>query len=360
MDVKRGVAGEAAGFVCPDSRDTLGMDGDNLKSPFTGRVFPVHEGIPDFRKYPTSEDETQRAKLKKLIEVCEQKGWLEALETVVPETVHYVVNEERAKFLDYLPLTKQSRVLEIGASLGEHTYLIAERCQFVHALEVVPEQAQFAAKRCAQMGVSNVQLACGGDDCRLPYRSGMFDLVVTNLVFEWCGMRCVEERFSDAQRRLLEESHRVLAPGGSLFLATKNRFSLRLLLGAKDEHACQLRFGSALPRWVLSLALRGKDGSGPRGLLHSYRALKKLMTGAGFDEVGALWALPDARYPVEYVPMNRASLKGAKKKYKDRTDIPRLPRLMLKYLPFSLFPWVGASHVFLAHKAENASESSHR
>ena len=141
-----------------------------------------------------------------------------------------------------------SPILEIGPGLGQFTAALARRSRHVHALEVVPEQAEFALIRARQEGARNVSVAIGGDDCRLPYRNDVFDGIVLNLVFEWCGSRNDSESHAKAQTRLLQEMARVLRPGGFLYLATKNRFALRLLLGGTDEHMSNMRFGSALPR----------------------------------------------------------------------------------------------------------------
>ena len=138
---------------------------------------------------------------------------------------------------------------------------------------MVPEQAEFVAVRTRQEGLGNVSVAIGGDDCRLPYRDGAFDGIVLNLVFEWCGSRLESESHEQAQTRLLEEMVRVLKPGGFLYLATKNRFALRLLLGGADEHMFDMAFGSALPPRLAAWLLKRKGHARPMGKLYSHDAL---------------------------------------------------------------------------------------
>src|SRR2546421_11300747 len=53
------------------------------------------------------------------------------------------------------------------------------------------------------------------------------------------------------QHRMLSEICRVLKPCGIVQLNTKNGFSYRLIIGGRDEHCHGMRFGSALPRWLL-------------------------------------------------------------------------------------------------------------
>ena len=145
----------------------------------------VAEEIPNFLRFASVEDAEGVAKLALLNERARAGDWRQALEATSQdaEFVRYVTLPDRAAFLELLPIDASSEVLEIGPGLGQFTALMAKRARSVHALEVVPGQAEFALTRCRQQGLSNVELAVGGDDCRLPYRDQVFDLVVLNLVF---------------------------------------------------------------------------------------------------------------------------------------------------------------------------------
>ena len=124
--------------------------------------------------------------------------------------------------------------------------------------------------RCEQNSLENVNFACGGDDCRIPYPNDTYDIVILNLVLEWCANGAAELSAEHGQHRMLSEICRVLKPRGIVQLNTKNRFSYRLIIGGRDEHCHGMRFGSALPRWLLRRLLR----KAPLGHLHSYGALR--------------------------------------------------------------------------------------
>lgn len=336
-------------YACPDTHCALARECDELVSPQTERRFKIRDGMPQFLRYDPAEDALTTERLQRLNSIARKDGWLRALETVFPEYVRYVTDGRRASYLDLLPLSPSSRVLEIGPGLGQHTAELARRTRAVHALEVVSGQAAFASFRCEQQGISNVFVACGGDDCRLPYRQASFDVVVCNLVLEWCASRETRGTQQEAQRRLLAETERVLRPGGALFLATKNRYALSLLFGRRDEHAYGMRFGNALPRSLMRLVLRLKGKREPAGLLHSYRGLRRMLIQAGFGHMQSFWAIPDMRYPKAYVPNHAGSVRDARVQGILRDDDTRCGRI-LNLLPTTLVKYFTPGLVFLAHK----------
>ena len=285
--------------------------------------------------------------------IARESGWEAALTAVYgddPAMIRYVTMTDRASFIDLLPVTKQSKVLEIGPGLGQFTALIAQRANAVYALEIVAAQAEFAAQRCRQQGVTNVEFAVGGDDCRLPYHDGAFDLVVLNLVFEWCAWRCKDEQFTDVQHRLLNEISRVLKPGGAVYLTTKNRYALRNLIGEPDEHCHDIRFGSALPRWLGRFFMRIKGHSRPLGMLYSHNKLKAMLHEAGFEKADSFWATPEMRYPTHYVPTDTPSIRAARKRPGFVQGETRRSKLLMRFIPAPLVKHFTPGLAFLATK----------
>ncbi|HUU96924.1 MAG TPA: class I SAM-dependent methyltransferase [Phycisphaerae bacterium] len=335
-------------YACPDARVPLQRIGDELISPATGRRFIISRGIPQFLRYVPVEDAESAARLARLNRLAEEEGWRVALEKSWPDVLRYVTDERRASYIGLLPLTAESRVLEIGAGLGQHTCILARRARSVHALEVVPAQALFIAQRCREVGIRNVSVACGGDDCALPYSGRSFDVVVANLVLEWCGSRACGDRPEDAQNRLLAEAHRVLKPGGVFYVATKNRYALTYLLGGRDEHVNGMRFGNALPRPLMRLC-RPVMKKKATGMLHSYSGLRGMLAFAGFNRIQSYWPVPDIRCPDRYISTDRDSVRAALRDPTAAVGTPRLSRI-IRLLPPSLIKHVAHGLVFVAWK----------
>ncbi len=338
------------GYACPITHSPLKVLNNNqLKSIDEGRCYKIDDGIPDFLSFPAKENKEEVRKLQILVDAGREHGCERALRECEGESANYVLDINRAKYLDLLPIDTQSRVLEIGASKGQHTRLIAKRCKFLHAIDVVMGQMVFAREWCNQLGCTNVSVAVGGDDSRLPYLDGIFDVVVLNYVFEWCASRTGKNPI-DGQKLLLAECNRVLKPGGCLFLSTKNRYSARLLLGARDEHV-DFPFGNALPRWLMQLALRLKGRSHPDGLLHSHSSLRRMIVQNGFSRVASYWAIPNARFPLAYPEFDTKEIADARTSPAFR-NVDLLTKFLLKRAPTRLIKTLAASHVFVAHKGD--------
>jgi SAM-dependent methyltransferase len=321
------------------------------------RSYAVRNGIPQFLRFdppPGAQDTSDAQALRRLNDIAQQRGWETALKEVYgerSELYRYVTTPSRAAFLDLLPLTKDSTVLEIGPGLGQFTPLIASRVQRVFAMEIDPSQAQFAQKRCAQQNVENVHFACGGDDCRLPYLNDTFDVVIANLVFEWCGARSQSEPPQACQRRLLDEFHRVLRPGGALWLATKNRYALRAFFGKPDEHAFNMRFGNVLPRWMMNLRLRARGKKYPEGLLYSHNRLATLLGESRLAPVQSYWAAPEMRYPDHFIPTDGASVRAARADGSLVQGESRIARMLMPRIPAGLVKHFIPGLAFVARKA---------
>jgi len=340
-------------YACPRTGKTLRVCGDFLKASDGTVVYGMKDGIPQFLRYLPAEDRETEAQLEALNNLAIENGWERALAEVYgadQSSIRYVTEPSRASFIGLLPLNPSSNVLEIGPGLGQFTALLARRVNRVAALEVVAAQAKFAEQRCRQQGLTNIAFAVGGDDCRLPYIDEAFDVVVLNLVFEWCALRCRDEEFSEVQNRLLSEIARVLKPGGSLYLMTKNRFALRNIIGKQDEHCHKVRFGSALPRWLATVLMRRKGHARPMGMLHSHGALKTMLCTAGFRRVNSFWAAPEMRYPTYYVPTDSESIREARRNPNFVQGESRSSRLLMRFIPAPLVKYFTPGLTFLATK----------
>lgn len=321
---------------------------DNPKSSYEG--IPVSLRFSDIdtelASYPTE---------KQAVDLAKIKGWKEALDTIYGQgMVSYSSDEVRTKFLELLPLNKGSTALEIGIGFGQHTAAIATSVKHLDTLEVRLLNAAFTKMRCQQLGISNVSFFCGGDDCTLPFSDNSYDVVILNLVLEWCGNNNISLPARKSQLRLLSEINRVLKPSGYLQISTKNRYAYRLLLGGRDEHCHQIRFGSALPRWLLRVLLTLFKKGPPPGYLQSYLSLKRLLKTVGFTAIRSFWAVPEMRFAEHFIPSDPISIRAARPNL-PRQGETRATELLMRATPAFAVRHFAPGLFFIAQKLENTS-----
>ncbi len=253
-----------------------------------GRSFPVVLGIPDLRADPAWFDvEADRRLAVELVEAAEHEdldGLLRRLWAAHPEVSaraaeRFVYGDlsaaERAEQVaDQIyesagHLAEGARVLEVGCGTAALSVALAPRAGEVVATDVSLAWLVLARHRALRAGAANVTFAaCSAD--RLPLAPGTIDLVVAADVIEH-----VPDPAAFAA-----SCHRVLRPGGALWLSTPNRFSLT------PEPHVQLWAVGYLPRsvgvWYVRRA-RGVAYQEIRPL--SRRALAGVLESTGGEDV---------------------------------------------------------------------------
>jgi len=158
-------------------------------------------------------------------------------------------------------------VLEVGCGTAALSARAARRARRVVATDPALRWLVLARKRLADAGAEEVELVCcTGEELSFPAES--FDLVLAGDVLE---------HVTD-QGRFLDGCCRVLRPGGLLFLATPNRFSLGL-----EPHVRLFGVGflpRPLARRYVEL-VRKASYDGVR--LLSARRLRRLLEARGFE-----------------------------------------------------------------------------
>lgn len=205
-------------------------------------------GIPDLRTredlyLPNAEDWEFARKLDAAFDGLDFRGLLDLYYDLSPE----VAPDRRARQVAHI-LTAPARVRHWIEALGEvpdgprldlgcgsGSFLAAAgRDRELVGLDVAMRWLIVARKRLDEEGLGHIRLACGNAE-RMPFRDGSFAAVVAGDVIEHVA----------DQAKALDESHRVLVPGGRIFLASPNRFSL-----APEPHVGVWGVGFLPRRWM--------------------------------------------------------------------------------------------------------------
>ena len=224
-------------YACPSCRSGLDRTESALSCAGCGRAYDIVVDLPDLRlEYVdpyNSRDEDARAAealaaqssevdLRELLsehwrmtgkpEELAQRFVARDLAALAPAK-SYVQAIERARGS---PLGPDDRVLEVGCGAAALAAVAARRGCSVVASDVSLRWLVLARKRLQELD-SDVELVCCAAEA-LPFHDAGFDLVIAGDVVEHVA----------DQRLFARECARVLRPGGLLFLATPNRYSLGL------------------------------------------------------------------------------------------------------------------------------------
>ncbi|MDA2936665.1 methyltransferase domain-containing protein [Acidobacteria bacterium AH-259-A15] len=302
--------------ICPNCNNgSLEWTNSRVRCEQCGSDFRVQKGIPYFLEQGSYWCNLPQTKMAEIIAYVEKHGFQAALRDRIPRYLHEnfsLPGRADAKF--FLPLHSESLIIDLGCMWGSLTLPLAEQCRHVLGVDQTLETLLLNYYRAKELCQDNIAFM-GGDIRRLPVRSACADVAVMNGVLEWLGSETeyVVEQFwgkraagkgnnfgSKSPRELqlegLMEALRILKPGGILYLAIENRFGLPYWLGSPDDHS-GLRFNSLLPRGLANLYSRLAIRQPYRAYTYSARALRKLLTEAGFNELEFLTAYDTYRKP---------------------------------------------------------------
>lgn len=271
-------------ICCPHCRGELEQAQDAaLACRGCGREFPVLLGIPDLRIFPDpyiglEDDRAKAARLGERFDEFNFEGFVDFYYSITPAVPPQHVQIYKRGLMaapgraaDWLASWEAAAGNKNGQALldvgcGTAPLLLAARHYATRVgVDIAFRWLILAKKRLSETGL-DLPLVCACGEA-LPFRSECFDRVIADSTIE---------HFRD-QRKGLDEMHRVLRPGGWLFLATPNRFSL-----GPDPHT-GVWAGSWLPQSWTAAIMRRSGGIPPmRNLLHIF-SLRRLLTRAGFE-----------------------------------------------------------------------------
>ena len=223
-------------FVCPLDGGALSTAGDALFCQACDREYPVVAAIPDLRlryadEYVSWEEDRGRA--RELAEHLDDEDLVGLLRrhwrmsgknpeladrfvagdvATVERSEEYVGAIERER---RSVLSATDSFLELGCGTAGLAAVAARRAGDVVATDVSMRWLVLAKRRLLDLGLSDVRLACCAAE-EPPFPRGAFTVVAASDVIEHVPN----------QWRFVNGAATVLEPGGTLFLATPNRFSL--------------------------------------------------------------------------------------------------------------------------------------
>jgi len=240
------------------------------------------------------------------VRLAREKGWRRtvresmAAENRATETI--LMSPQRGSFMPLLMPHATRRVLDVGAGMGAVSMQLSGMFEQVYSLDQAFERLAFLQVIADEERRGGIRTLCHRDVFRLPFQSGVLDAVVMIGVFEYFPASYPGMAIEQVQERALAELYRVLAPGGVLFMATKNRFGWPYWLGAKDNSG--VRFGPPLPRALADLMSRALLRRPFRVVTDSHRSYDAMLRRAGFGQPKFYWPIVGYQAPKCWVDLD--------------------------------------------------------
>ena len=219
----------------------------------------------------------------------------EHLRTVNPWLLRIVTDPARTRWLDLHPPRQGSWILDVGTGWGQFA-VPAAAFGAVVALEPTPARLEIARAIARQEGRDQQMFFVGAALGAVDFRQQRFDHIYCIGVLEWVPKFQADEDPIAAQQIFLRHLHGLLAEGGECIIGIENRFGLKYLLGARDDHT-GLPHISTLDAAAAAQQYLAKTGQPLRVVTHTMAEYQTLLAKAGFSHVEFFAAYPDYKVP---------------------------------------------------------------
>jgi SAM-dependent methyltransferase len=317
-------------YVCPQCQTLLIARDDKFFCSKCSKEWRIVNGVLKLSGSPSYWGLLPAEVMRVFLKQVRARGWRDAiLSSAYPEIKGlYAFTDcpSRADGAFYLSLTPRARVLDLGSGWGSYTFALSPRVKEVVAADTSLESLEFISLRARQDNRNNITAVQIEplDYGKIPFADNSFDAVIMNGVLEWVGSYLKKGDPLKIQEKCLKEVRRVLKPGGEAWIGIENRFGLRYLLGAQDDHlkyysSKKIAYTTLFPRLMAGLITKISLGIPYRTYTHSLWGYRRLLKRAGFKTTEFYFPEQDYRaassriYPVQSGQV-RKSLKNRMRK----------------------------------------------
>lgn len=223
------------------------------------------------------------AEYPKLIE--ERKSW----------PVLYHLSSERENLVEWLPISKDHKVLEVGSGCGAVTGMLSKKAGKVDCAELSLKRSKINAYRHSDM--DNITIFVGNFTDTEPFLPDDYDWIILTGVLEYAGSYVSS---ADPYVSLLKLMAKHLKKDGHIATAIENRLGLKYFAGCREDHVSQYFAG-----------IEGYTGREP-AVTFSKGRLRRIFEKAGFprDQQTFYYPYPDYKFMKELYSDRRLPFRG--------------------------------------------------
>lgn len=294
-----------------------------MKQEKIGRV------VLDYTYYPGEDKYSDGVIEDEMLEIAKNYGeeeWPGVIAGRKNWPVLYHFSHVRENIIEWLPMTGQEQVLEIGAGLGAITGVLTRKAAHVTCVDLSRKRSMINAYR--HRDCDNLTMMVGNFQDIEENLEQKFDLITLIGVFEYAQFSIQSENpFVDYLARI----RRHLKPGGRLVIAIENRLGLKYWAGATEDHT--------------GAYFEGIEGYPTTDYVRTFSKpeLERVMRDAGFEEFVFYYPYPDYKLPEriysdEYLP-KKGELNRNRQNYdRERIQIFREELAYDSLIESGLFP----------------------
>lgn len=193
--------------------------------------------------------------------------------------VLYHLSALRENIVDWLPITKDMKVLEVGSGCGAITGALARKAKEVTCIELSKKRSLINAYR--HMDCDNVTIHVGNFQEIEPDLACDYDFICLIGVFEYGQAYIDSDNPYEDYLRILGRHRKA---DGRIVIAIENKLGLKYWAGCKEDH---------LGTWFSSL-----EGYPEGGIVRTFTrdGLIKIAKNCGFTEVSMYYPYPDYKF----------------------------------------------------------------
>lgn len=224
-----------------------------------------------------SEDE-----LLEIVSSTDAKDYNKIIEEKKSWPILYHLSDIRGNIVDWLPITKNDRVLEIGAGCGAITGTLAKKAGQVDCIELSRKRSLVNATRNSEF--ENINIHVGNFQDIEHTITNKYDYITLIGVLEYAASYI---KAKNPYVEFLTIIRKHLAPGGKIVVAIENKYGLKYWAGCKEDHLGTYYSGIEGYVGVDSVKTFSKNG------------LTKLAKDSGLPETVFYYPYPDYKLPLQ-------------------------------------------------------------
>jgi len=225
-----------------------------------------------------------RDEMKSFVDLASREGYNNAIKNTNftnKKFTGYTEEYYRADFHFFLPVNRNSIILDLGSGYGNITIPLAHHYEKIVAADASLELLQYIKYRAESVNVHNIDYVKIDplEYLNLPFKSKSFDVIIISGLLEWVGVARLDKKPQVLQQEFLLYLSKLLKDDGIIYLAIENRLFPGWL--GRDPHS-KLKLTSILPRQFANIYAKYKGkNDGYRTYIYSKFGYKKMLAKAG-------------------------------------------------------------------------------